>query len=219
MNEYSTAIADFGVTFVHVNDLANAGWPVLLTPGATRPSLMVAGRRAHARRRRALTCRAGLKTGLESKSTRIGMVFQFGELLPELTARQNVALPSRLMGMRRDEAEGLATSWLVRFGLSNQMDSHPDSMSGGEQQRVGLARALAHRPALLLADEPTGMLDERNTRQVIELMMEAGRELGTAVVVATHDSTVAAAANRVLRLHDSSLVPANPAVSSQSMSP
>ena len=138
---------------------------------------------------------------------RVGVVFQFGELLPELTARQNVALPSRLTGMGREEAEELASAWLDRFGLADQMDSHPDSMSGGEQQRVGLARALAHRPALLLADEPTGMLDEQNTRQVVELMVEAARELGTAVLVATHDSTVALAADRVFRVQDCSLVP------------
>lgn len=138
---------------------------------------------------------------------RIGMVFQFGELLPELTARQNVALPSRLTGMGREDAEELASAWLDRFGLADQKDSHPDSMSGGEQQRVGLARALAHHPALLLADEPTGMLDEQNTRQVVELMVESARELGTAVLMATHDSVVAASANRVFRLHGCSLVP------------
>jgi len=138
---------------------------------------------------------------------RIGMVFQFGELLPELTARENVALPARLAGMGREETAQLAGEWLNRFGLGEQMDAHPESMSGGEQQRVGLARALAHRPVLLLADEPTGMLDERNTDLVVGMMIEAARDLGTAVLIATHDSTVAAATDRTLRLHDCALHP------------
>ncbi|MGH3499642.1 MAG: ABC transporter ATP-binding protein [Nocardioidaceae bacterium] len=139
---------------------------------------------------------------------RIGMVFQFAELLPELTALDNVALPSRLMGTPRQAAESRAKLWLERLEVSEQAGSHPDDLSGGEQQRVALARALAHEPSLLLADEPTGMLDEVNTANVVALLGKAAREWGSAVVVATHDASVAAAADRVLRISERSLLAA-----------
>jgi putative ABC transport system ATP-binding protein len=141
----------------------------------------------------------------------LGMVFQFGELLPELTAVENVALPSRLMGVPRAEAGKRAADWLSRFDLGEQMEAHPDSLSGGEQQRVGLARALAHRPRLVLADEPTGMLDAENTELVVELLIAAAHEVGTTVVLVTHDPDVASAADQVYRLADGTLRP-EPAV-------
>lgn len=139
---------------------------------------------------------------------KIGMVFQFGELLPELTAVENVALPSRLMGVAKRAAEDRARSWLGRVGLSDHLSSHPDSLSGGEQQRVGLARAMVHAPVLLLADEPTGMLDQDNSRLIVDLLVASAREQGTAALLTTHDSSVASAADRVLRIQDTSLIAA-----------
>ncbi|MBA2560126.1 MAG: ABC transporter ATP-binding protein [Propionibacteriales bacterium] len=135
----------------------------------------------------------------------IGIVFQFAELLPELTALENVALPSRLLGMPREAAEDRAATWLERLDVSQRSSAHPEELSGGEQQRVGLARALAHEPSVLLADEPTGMLDEGNTATVVALLVRAAREWGAAVLVATHDASVASAADRVFTLARASL--------------
>lgn len=139
---------------------------------------------------------------------RMGLVFQFGELLPELTAAENVALPSRLMGLPRDAAADRALALLERFGLADRAASHPQDLSGGQQQLVGLARALAHDPALVLADEPTGMLDEANTTRVADLLVRVSRELGAATVLVTHDRHVASRAGRVLTVADGALTAA-----------
>src|SRR3954451_6585262 len=136
---------------------------------------------------------------------RMGLVFQFGELLPELTVAENVALPSRLMGMSREAAADRAVPLLARFDLADRAGSHPQQLSGGEQQLVGIARALAHEPVLVLADEPTGMLDAANTARVADLLIHASRELGAATVVVTHDRDVARRADRVLAVVDGSL--------------
>lgn len=141
---------------------------------------------------------------------RVGLVFQAGELLPELTVAENVALPLRLQGVARREADARALAWLERLGLGDRGAAHPDVLSGGEVQRVGIARALAHGPALVLADEPTGALDEANAVRVAELLVGTAKDLGATVVVATHDPLVAARADRVLRLHEGRLVPAEP---------
>ena len=138
---------------------------------------------------------------------RIGMVFQFGELLPELTALENVALPLRLMGDSRRDAERRAAGWLERFGLGGRGDAHPDVLSGGEVQRVGIARALAHEPRLVLADEPTGALDEANSKRIVGLLVGMAKEFGSTVVMTTHDPLVASRADRILRLHEGRLVP------------
>jgi putative ABC transport system ATP-binding protein len=138
---------------------------------------------------------------------RVGLVFQFGELLPELSALENVALPLRLMRVARSEAERRAEAWLEQLGLGGQGGAHPDTLSGGEIQRVGIARALAHEPKLVLADEPTGALDEANTALIAELLLGAAKELGAAVAVVTHDPLVASKADRVFRLHEGHLVP------------
>jgi putative ABC transport system ATP-binding protein len=136
---------------------------------------------------------------------RMGLVFQFGELLPELTVAENVALPSRLMGMTREAAADRAMPLLARFGLADRAGSHPQELSGGQQQLVGIARALAHEPVLVLADEPTGMLDEANTARVADVLIRASRELGAATVVVTHDRDVASRADRVFAVADGSL--------------
>ena len=138
---------------------------------------------------------------------RIGMVFQFGELLPELTALENVALPLRLMGRPRRDAERRAAAWLDRLGLGERGGAHPDVLSGGEVQRVGMARALAHEPSLVLADEPTGALDEANSKRIVGLLVGMAKEFGAAVVMTTHDPLVASKADRVFRLHSGRLAP------------
>jgi putative ABC transport system ATP-binding protein len=138
--------------------------------------------------------------------TRIGMVFQFGELLPELTVAANVALPSRLMGMPPAAALERAIAHLDRFGLAERADAHPHELSGGEQQLVGIARALAHEPALVLADEPTGMLDEENTTRVVARLILASRALSAGSIIVTHDRQVASQADRVLVVAGGSVI-------------
>lgn len=137
----------------------------------------------------------------------MGMIFQFGELLPELTALENVALPLRLMGTERSVAERQAAEWLKRLGLDREELhlAHPDALSGGEVQRVGVARALAHEPSLVLADEPTGSLDEENTSLIVGLLSKMAKELGATILLVTHDAAVASKADRTLRLSDGQL--------------
>jgi len=136
----------------------------------------------------------------------IGMVFQYGELLPELTVLENIALPLRFQGQRREEAYERAGILLERLGLQDKADQHPDILSGGETQRVAIARALVTNPSLILADEPTGMLDEANAIAVTTLLVTLGKELNATVIIATHDPRVACAADRVLRLREGKLV-------------
>lgn len=136
---------------------------------------------------------------------RVGMVFQFGELLPELSAIENVALPLRFMGVSRSDAERRAAEWLERLGLDGHAGDHPEVLSGGEVQRVAIARALASSPELILADEPTGALDEESTKKVADLLVGTAKELGAAMVVATHDPLVASKVDRALRLRDGQL--------------
>lgn len=134
----------------------------------------------------------------------VGFVFQGGHLLPELSAKDNVALPLRLAGVRRREARERARSWLDAVGLSAHADQHPSELSGGEAQRVAVARALVHEPSLLVADEPTGSLDDENSAKVMELLL-AALDRRAAVLLVTHDSRVAAVASRRLFLQDRTL--------------
>lgn len=135
----------------------------------------------------------------------IGLVFQFGELLPELTIIENVSLPLRLLGVDRAKAERRAIEWLARVGLSSHGSKHPNSLSGGELQRAGVARALSHSPSLVLADEPTGALDEVNAMSITSLLIDSTKETRAVLVVATHDPAVAQRADRVLELRDGHL--------------
>lgn len=132
----------------------------------------------------------------------IGTVFQFGELLPELTLLENVALPLRLLNVPRKEAAGRARRWLDHLELETHAHARPEELSGGEIQRAAIARALIHGPGLVLADEPTGMLDEQTTDQIARLLIESTKPSGQVVLIATHDATVASMADRVLRLAD-----------------
>jgi putative ABC transport system ATP-binding protein len=137
---------------------------------------------------------------------RIGIVFQFGELLPELTVLQNVALPARLAGVQPRLADQNALGWLQRLHLDSLAHRTPTTLSGGETLRIGVARALAQNPVLVVADEPTGMLDEENTKHVVDLLLTSSRNVGAAVVIATHDPQVAAAADTAVVVSQRQLV-------------
>ncbi|GAA0556398.1 ABC transporter ATP-binding protein [Paractinoplanes ferrugineus] len=131
-----------------------------------------------------------------------GFVFQFGQLVPELTAVQNVALPLRLDGVSRRAAERRAAGWMDRLGLADKAAARPGELSGGEQQRVAVARALVGGPKVIFADEPTGALDSVAGEQVMDLLNDAARDTGAAVVLVTHDSRVAAYADRGIVVRD-----------------
>ncbi|UJV43615.1 macrolide ABC transporter ATP-binding protein [Streptomyces sp. AMCC400023] len=126
---------------------------------------------------------------------RFGFVFQYGELLPELTVEENTALPLRLAGQRKKEALATAGEVLGRLGLADLRERRPSQVSGGQSQRVAVARALVHRPAVVFADEPTGSLDSSNATAVLDEFLALARSQGTAVVLVTHDSEVASRAD------------------------
>ncbi|MBB0243124.1 ATP-binding cassette domain-containing protein [Streptomyces alkaliphilus] len=131
-----------------------------------------------------------------------GFVFQFGHLVPELTCRENVALPLRLNGVARREAERRADEWLERLEVHDVAGHRPGTVSGGQGQRVAVARSLVGRPRVLFADEPTGALDSLNGERVMELFTEAARTAGAAVVLVTHESRVAAWSDREIVVRD-----------------
>lgn len=135
----------------------------------------------------------------------IGIIFQFFNLIPTLTVLENVTLPLELNGERTRAVER-AGALLEQVGLGNRRDAFPDSLSGGEQQRVAIARALVHNPLLVLADEPTGNLDEDTGGRVLELLLSLTRERGKTLFMATHASDVARRADRVLHLDHGKLV-------------
>jgi putative ABC transport system ATP-binding protein len=131
---------------------------------------------------------------------RIGFVFQFFNLIPTLKVGENVALPLELLGVDEHSAQQRASALLADVGLGGLAMRYPETLSGGEQQRAAIARALAHQPALLLADEPTGNLDEDTGDLIIELLTGLARRQGTTLLLVTHSARVAQAADRVLRL-------------------
>ena len=136
-----------------------------------------------------------------------GVLFQFGQLVPELTAAENVALPLLLSGSGRKEAREAALGWLDRFGVADLADKRPGAISGGQQQRVAVARAMVTEPQVVFADEPTGALDQLNGEQVLGAMVQVVREQGTAVVLVTHEATIAAYADREIVLRDGAVDP------------
>ena len=134
---------------------------------------------------------------------KVGFVFQSFQLIPTLTARENVQVPLELRG---EAAAERATELLERVGLADRADHYPAQLSGGEQQRVALARAFSSRPKVLFADEPTGNLDARTGAGIIDLMTELNRDLGTTLVLVTHDLDLAGRARRTIRLADGRIV-------------
>jgi len=137
------------------------------------------------------------------RGQKVGFVFQSFHLIPTLTARENVQVPLELRG---EDARERAEELLARVGLGDRGHHYPAQLSGGEQQRVALARAFSNRPRLLFADEPTGNLDAATGAKVIDLMAELNRELGTTLVLVTHDHDLASRARRVIRLADGRMV-------------
>ena len=135
----------------------------------------------------------------------IGFVYQFHHLLPDFNALENVVLPQLVAGVAQSAAAERARELLDALGLAERLDHRPSQLSGGKQQRVAVARALANKPALVLADEPTGNLDEATANKVLEQFLELVRGQGSAAVVATHNERLAARMDRVLRLHDGKL--------------
>jgi putative ABC transport system ATP-binding protein len=135
----------------------------------------------------------------------IGFIFQFFNLLPTLTIQENVSLPLELNGVPSDSTRSKVLGILESVGLIDRKDAFPEKLSGGEQQRVALARALVHDPSLVLADEPTGNLDERTSHQVLELLDLLTRQSGRNLIMVTHNADAAAYADRVLQLIDGRL--------------
>lgn len=137
----------------------------------------------------------------------IGFVFQAFQLLPDLSAVENVMLPMRLQpNFNYAKAEQQALQWLARVGLAAQAMQTPKVLSGGEQQRVAIARALMTQPKIIFADEPTGNLDEHTAAEIEQLLFELNRELGTTLLLVTHDMTLAAQCQRHLHLHEGRLI-------------
>jgi putative ABC transport system ATP-binding protein len=133
---------------------------------------------------------------------RIGFVFQFFNLLPTLTVIENITLPILLSGGDVKDAESRGQELAAGVGLSHRLSHYPQQLSGGEMQRAAIARAVIHRPDLLIADEPTGNLDSENGSRVLQLLGELNRELGLTIVLATHSAEIAESAHRLIRMRD-----------------
>jgi lipoprotein-releasing system ATP-binding protein len=145
------------------------------------------------------------RTGLRRE--KLGFVYQFHHLLPDFTACENVMLPQLVRGRPRAEAEARAAALLSDLGLAERLTHRPSQLSGGEQQRVAVARALSNRPVLVLADEPTGNLDEDTAERVLDAFLSLVRREGSAALVATHNRALAARMDRIVRLDHGLLVP------------
>jgi putative ABC transport system ATP-binding protein len=150
--------------------------------------------------------RLGDRARTEMRRRRFGFVFQFGQLVPELPAIENVALPLLLGGRARGAALGEAAAWFPRLGLDGLEQRRPGALSGGEAQRVAMARALVTRPAVVFADEPTGSLDSLAGELVMDLLVDSARDQGATVVVVTHEPRVAAYADREVVVRDGRVV-------------
>jgi len=150
---------------------------------------------------------AGDRAGYRNRD--VGFVFQFHHLLPEFSAVENAMMPLLIAGERAAVARARASAVLAELGLEGAMERRPTALSGGEQQRVAIARAVVRRPAILLADEPTGNLDERNAGVVFDIMLELHRSRGMTTLLVTHSERLASRCSRVLRMEHGSLTPRN----------
>ncbi|HSJ78202.1 MAG TPA: ABC transporter ATP-binding protein [Erythrobacter sp.] len=168
-----------------------------LLEGGFEGSISVAGERAE-------TLASDQRTRL--RRDHLGFVYQFHHLLPDFNARENVVMPQMILGRPRAECEERADSLLTSLGLGARLTHRPSQLSGGEQQRVAVARALANRPTLVLADEPTGNLDEATADNVLAEFLALVRGEGSAALVATHNERLAARMDRVVRLKDGVLI-------------
>jgi lipoprotein-releasing system ATP-binding protein len=148
---------------------------------------------------------AGVDRQTEIRRQKLGFVYQFHHLLPDFDALENVILPQLIADVAPDVAQERATYLLTQLGLSERLHHRPSKLSGGEQQRVAVARALANRPKMVLADEPTGNLDEHTADIVLGEFMALVREVGSSAIVATHNERLAAKMDRIVRLHDGKL--------------
>ncbi len=148
---------------------------------------------------------AGVDRQTEIRRQKLGFVYQFHHLLPDFDALENVVLPQLIADASPEDALARATYLLSQLGLSERLHHRPSKLSGGEQQRVAVARALANRPKLVLADEPTGNLDEHTADIVIGEFMALVREEGSSAIVATHNERLAAKMDRIVRLHEGKL--------------
>ncbi|WP_371405659.1 ABC transporter ATP-binding protein [Kribbella sp. NBC_00662] len=136
------------------------------------------------------------------RRTKVGIVLQFGQLVPDLPLIDNVALPLLLDGHERGEAHVAARHWLDQVGIADDADAVPAELSGGQTQRAALARALVTGPSVVLADEPTGSLDSRAGQELLDVLLQAARYRGAALLMVTHDNVVASSADREIRLRD-----------------
>ena len=148
----------------------------------------------------------GDRARTEARRAEVGFIYQFHHLLPEFSALENISLPQLAHGVSRRDADARSRDLLDRVGVLPRADHRPAALSGGEQQRVAFCRALANRPKLLLADEPTGNLDPANSAHVFDVLMEIVRETGLSALIATHNMELAARMDRVVRLDQGMVV-------------